>query len=346
MFALAAAGAFVAWFQSQPAQPRPAPEPPARSVVLAEARAVRLTREVTAIGSAVATESVTLSAEITGRVAAIRFEEGARVEAGEPLFVLDPGPVEDEARATAAELAELEQQLDRGSRLARSGYAPRGDVEDLRRRLDAARARLAAAEARLERTRILAPFAGRVGLREVSPGALVQPGTPLVPLDALDPMDIRFTIPEREAGRVREGAAVTARSDALQGQLFRGEVRVIGTRVDPALRTLTVVARVPNPEQELRPGMLLHVSVAAEVVEQAVTVPPRAVQVRGAEHAVFRAEDGVVRRTPVRIGSRTPERIEILEGLQPGARVVVEGLQELEDGARIREAEPPRVAAR
>jgi membrane fusion protein (multidrug efflux system) len=98
---------------------------------------------------------------------------------------------------------------------------------------------------------------------------------------------------------------------------------------------VTVVARLPNEDRRLRPGMLMQVTVAAEVVEQAVTVPPRAVVMQGPEHYVFRVEDGIARRTPVRIGQRTPERMEILDGLLAGTPVVLEGLQGVQDGARV-----------
>jgi membrane fusion protein (multidrug efflux system) len=322
------------------------PPPPPTPVVLATAESGRLVREIQALGTIVATSSVMLAAEITGRVTELRFEEGAEVPEGEVLVTLDPGPAEAEARAAEAEAAELEQQLSRSSRLARGGFAPRGDVADLRQRLAGAQARVAAAESRLAQSRIVAPFAGRLGLKQVSVGTLVQAGTPLVPLDAVDPIDLRFAVPEQEAARISEGAAIRATSTALPGRVFEGEVRIVAPRVDPALRTVTIEARLPNADRALRPGMLMQVVVAAEVVEQAVTVPPRAVVLQGPEHFVFRVEDGIARRTPVRIGQRLPQRMEIQDGLVAGAQVVLEGLQGLQDGARVDAAAPAAVARR
>jgi membrane fusion protein (multidrug efflux system) len=336
--ALAAGAGWWVWGGAAEA-PAPPERPPAR-VVTAPAETARLVREVRAIGSVVATSSVMLAAEITGRVVDLPFEEGSLVEQGQPLVLLDPGPVEAEARAAEAQAAEIAQQVERSSQLAARGFSPRGDLEDARRQLDAARARAAAARARLAQTRIAAPFAGRVGLREVSVGALVQPGTPLVPLDAVDPIDLRFAVPEQEAARLEPGAAVRATSASFPGRSFEGEVRVLATRVDPALRTLAIEARLPNPDGALKPGMLLDVAIAAEVVEQAVTVPARAVQLRGPSHFVFLADGDRVRRVPVTIGQRMPERIEIRAGLDPGAEVVVEGVQGLEDGARVARAAP------
>jgi membrane fusion protein (multidrug efflux system) len=320
--------------------------PPPTPVVLATAEETRLVREVRGLGNVLATSSVMLATEITGRVTALSFEEGAEVAEGEVLVTLDPGPAEAELRAAQAEATELEQQLSRSSRLARGGFAPRGDVADLRQRLAGAQARSAAAESRLSQSRIVAPFAGRLGLKQVSVGALVQPGTPLVALDAVDPIELHFAVPEQEIGRFAAGAAVRATSTAMPGRDFLGQVQVIAPRVDPALRTVTVVARLPNEDRRLRPGMLMQVTVAAEVVEQAVTVPPRAVVMQGPEHFVFRVEDGVARRTPVRIGQRTPERMEILDGLLAGTPVVLEGLQGVQDGTRVEAAAPASVAQR
>jgi membrane fusion protein (multidrug efflux system) len=336
-----ALGGGAAWWLRDSAAEAPPPERPPALVTLARAESVRLVREVRGVGTITATESVLLAAETTGRVAALPFEEGSLVEAGQPLVLLDPGPTEAEARAADAEAEEIAQQVARSGQLAQRGFSPRGDLEDLRRQLDAARARTAAARARLAQSTIVAPFAGRVGLREVSVGALVQPGAPLVPLDAVDPIALRFALPEQDAARIAPGAAIRATSAALPGRPFEGEVRVLATRVDIALRTVTIEARLPNPDGLLKPGMLMEVAAAAEVVEQAVTVPPRAVQLRGPEHFVFRVEDGTARRIPVAIGQRTPERIEIREGLDRGAEVVVEGLQGLEDGARVARADLP-----
>jgi membrane fusion protein (multidrug efflux system) len=346
MAALAAAG-LAAWLlwpapdrQAAPAAPPPTP------VILATAEASRLVREIQALGTVVATSSVMLAAEVTGRVTELRFEEGAEVAQGETLVLLDPGAAEAELRAAQAEATELEQQLSRSSRLARGGFAPRGGVADLRQRLAAAEARAAAAESRLSQSSIAAPFAGRLGLKQVSVGTLVQPGTPLVPLDAVDPIDLRFAVPEQEAARIAEGAAIRATSSAIPGRVFEGEVRIVAPRIDPALRTVTIEARLPNGDRVLRPGMLMQVVVAAEVVEQAVTVPPRAVVLQGPEHFVFRVEDGIARRTRVRIGQRLPQRMEIQDGLAAGAQVVLEGLQGLQDGARVDPAAPAAVARR
>ncbi|WP_135468491.1 efflux RND transporter periplasmic adaptor subunit [Crenalkalicoccus roseus] len=329
-----AAAAALLWLRAEEGAGEEARQRPPARVVLAEAEAARLVRTVDAIGTLVATDSVMLTARIPGRIAEILFEQGQRVEAGQVLIRLEPEEAWAELLAAEAEAAEIRQQLARAERLAGEGFGPRAEMEDLRHRLEAARARIALARLRYNETAILAPFAGRVGLHRVSPGALVQPGTELVALDAVDPIALRFAVPEQQAPRIGEGATVWARSPALPGGEVKARLSAIDTRVDPRLRTVMMEARLPNPEGRLRPGMLLNVRIAAEVVEDAVVVPPMAVLMTGPVHFVFRVPPGAERaeRVEVRIGERRPERVEVLAGLAPGDRVVVEGHQALSDG--------------
>jgi membrane fusion protein (multidrug efflux system) len=331
---LAAAAGLWFWLDRQDAEAPTAARPPAQ-VVVAEATTTRIVRRLQSVGTLRATESVLITAETTGRLVEVLFEDGARVAAGDLLFRLEEDALRAELRAAEAEVMELRQQLDRASRLARGGYGPRAEAEDLRPRLQAAEARAALATTRLDQLSITAPFDGRLGLRRVSPGALVEPGTPLVPLDAVDPIELRFALPEREIGRVAAGAPVRAMGAALaEDEWIEGEVRVVAPRVDPALRTVEVVARLPNPEGRLVPGMLMQVMVGTEVVEAAVVVPPIAVQPEGPRHFVFRVRGNRVERVEVQLGSRTPDRIEILAGVEPGDLLVVEGM-DLTDGQEV-----------
>lgn len=336
--ALAAPGALLAplapWSRPQPRAAEPAPPLP---VIAAEVRREALTRTVPAIGTLRAAEAVTVAADATGRVAEILFEDGAEVAAGAPLFRLDVAELRAELAAAQAEAREMRQRLARATRLAGEGFGPRAEAEDMRPRLQAAEAREALALARLDRRTVTAPFAGRLGLRKVSPGALVQPGTELVALVALDPIEVRFAVPEREVARIRPGAPVWATGAALKGKVAEGAVRVVAPVADPALRTVEVAARLPNPSGLLLPGMLLHLRVAAERVD-ALSVPQGALRAEGASHHVLRvAEGGRVERVAVRPGERGGGRVELADapGLAPGDLVVVEGALDPREGQRV-----------
>lgn len=217
---------------------------------------------------------------------------------------------------------------DAGSRRA-PGWTTRAGDWKLRARTQAARQRLGDAVLR-------APFAGRVGLRDISIGATVQPGTALVTLDSVSPIDLRFSVPEQQLGEIGIGAAVTAGNAAFPERQFTGEVRAIDSRVNPVTRTIEIEARLPNSDGALRPGMLMQVAIAVRTIENAVVVPPIAVVVQGSSHYVFRVDEGRALRTTVEIGQREPDRLEIVSGLAAGSRVVVEGLQGVTDGQPVR----------
>lgn len=335
---LAVAGATGAtyWLYVRPqtGQQEQARPPPA--VVLTEAGQARIERTIEAIGTVRAAESIVVAARLNGTIEKIGFGDGDVVQEGDVLVRLVQGELQAEVNALEAEANEIAQSLARSQELLSRGVAPRATVADAQRRLEAARARTEAARQRLSDTVLTAPFAGRVGLRNLSVGALVQAGAELVTLDSISPIDVRFSVPEQQLGDLRIGAPVEAQTAAYESRRFEGSVRAIDSRVDPALRTVEVEARLPNPDGALRPGMLMRVSATVRIVENAVVVPPIAVVVQGDEHYVWRVVDGRAQRATVAVGQREPERLEIVSGLAVGDRIVVEGLQYVTDGQPVR----------
>lgn len=313
------------------------------TVAVAPVEAASITRTIEAVADVAAAEGVVLTAERAGRVAAVLFREGERVPRGTVLVRLDAAQEQADVAVQRAAALELRGQLARRVPLAAEGALPQGQVDDLRRQLQAAEARIGSARALLQDTVIRAPFAGTVGLRELSPGALVSPGDEIATLDKLDSVQLRFTVPERELGRLRVGAPISARSPAFPDRVFEGRIASFDSRLDAAQRTLAVEASVPNPDRALRPGMLANVSIGAETVARALLVPALAVQVRGGTHFVYRIAGGCAERVEVEIGERRPDRIEVRRGLRPGDRVAIEGLQQLSGGepVRIRGERPP-----
>jgi membrane fusion protein (multidrug efflux system) len=329
------------WFMLRPGgEERKAQGRPPPAVVLAAAETATVTRTIEAIGSARADESVVLTAKAAGRITAIEFDQGAPVRKDDVLVRLEGSEIQAEIEALKAEAGEIRQTLERAEYLLSRGSGARAPVEDARRRLQGAQARIDAATRRLEDTIIRAPFDGRIGLRDISVGALVEPGREIAVLDTVSPMSVRFTVPEQQIGRIEPGARIEARTSAFPDERFEGEVQALGSRVDPALRTIEVDARLPNPDGRLRPGMLLTVTLATDVVRDAVVVPPLAVQVRGEQHFVYKVVDGKAQRAEVRLGQREPERVQIEEGLAAGDQIVVGGMQSVNDGQPVRVTEP------
>ena len=341
--AIAAAIALSACSGAQQQQPQGGGAPVSvRTVVLAPGE---WQDSVQALGTARANESVTITAKVSETVQKVNFDSGDYVEAGQVLVDLT-GQVQlaglEEARAA---FKEAEQQLRRGEELAARNLIPGSQLDTQRATRDAARARMDQVRAQLSDRVITAPFDGVLGLRQVSPGSLVTPGTAIATLDDVSVIKLDFSVPETLISALAPGQAVTALSAAFPGETFEGVLRTIDSRVDPVTRSVMARAELPNPERKLRPGMLLTVDVR-RAPRQALALPELALLQVGRNSFVFRvAADGSVAQVPVKAGARERGRVEILEGLAPGDRVVVEGTVKLRPGAKVVEADAAPAAA-
>ncbi|WP_019591576.1 efflux RND transporter periplasmic adaptor subunit [Thioalkalivibrio sp. ALE20] len=288
---------------------------------------------IEALGTVAARESVTVRAPVTARVESLEFEDGDRVEAGDVLVELraeEERARRDEARVRVEEASrELARVRDR----VEDGIVTRQEVDQQASRLAEARAALAAATAQVEDRTIRAPFTGTLGLREVSPGAMVTPDTALVELDDIRTVRLDFPVPERFAGAIELGMPVTGHSAVGD---FAADVTALSNRIDAATRTLNVRAVADNPEQRLRPGMLATVRLALDP-QRAPAVPEGAVVQTADQHFVFRLqEDETVSRDRIRIGRRAPGWVEVLDGVETGDTVVSEGVSRVRDGMTVR----------
>lgn len=303
------------------------------------------TDRLEAIGTARASESIAITSKLSERVERVRFESGQRVEAGQVLVDLDVGGDVADLDAARTAAREAQRQYLRQTELAESRLIPVSQVDAQRAVRDAAQAAVKQAAARVSDRVIVAPFSGVLGLREVSPGQLLGPGTTITTLDAIDTMQVDFAVPEVHLGKLRVGLAVEARSDAWPGEVFRGEVLSIDSRIDVATRSVTVRAAVGNPESRLLPGMLLSL-VVLQSERQALVLPEIAVQQTGNLSFVFRVDaEGNAQRVPVTLGARERGRVEVLEGIAAGDRIVIDGTVKLRPGQAVVEAEPPAEAA-
>ena len=308
-------------------------------VIVAPVREMRLSDSIEALGTLRANESAELTATTTDTIAEIRFNDGQRVAAGDVLVVMNTREQQAERSEAAAAVEEARRQFERVQDLARRGTASAALLDQRRRELDTARARLGGADARLRDRRIVAPFDGVVGLRNVSVGSLLTPGAVITTLHDDSVMKLDFTVPELFLTAVMPGLRVEAMSRAFPGELFRGEVVSVSNEVDPVTRAFRVRAQIPNPERKLRPGMLLTLSLAGRERDARV-VPEEAVLTRGREHSVFVVEQAgdaarAVRRV-VTLGTRIPGSVEIVEGLDGSEQIVTHGAFRLGDGDAVR----------
>ena len=319
-------------------------------VVVAPARMERLAVELEALGTAHANESVDIASKVSNLVVAVPFAEGQKVRRGDLLVELDGEQARAEVAIAEAALKESRSQYDRSRELYSTKVLSESQLDQIEATLKANEARVAAARSRLGDLQIRAPFAGRVGLRRISVGSLVGPGTIITTLDDTDTIKVDFTVPEAFLAAVTPGLAVTARSVSYPDQVFSGKVASVDSRVDPSTRSITVRALVPNPSGLLKPGMFLTVHLARDATD-ALVVPEQALVPEQGDMFVFLVKDGTVEKRLVRIGQRRVGNVQVVQGLSAGDLVVTEGTQKLRDGARVQVAKgaanaPPAEAAK
>lgn len=292
-------------------------------------------QEVEALGTVRANESVDITAKVADRVTAIHFKEGQQVRKGELLVELDSAEARADLAAAEAALGESRSQYKRSQELYETRALSEAQLDQLKATLLANEARAAAARSRVDDRTIVAPFAGRVGLRNVSLGSLVNPGQVITTLDDLSVVKLDFAVPEVFLSLLKPDLPVTASSSAYPGESFVGRVESIGTRVDPTTRSVTIRAVIDNPDYRLRPGMFMTVKlVRAE--RDALMLPERAIVPENSRQYVFTIEDGVARRQEVVLGRRRPGEVEVLEGVTPDDYVIVDGTLNVRDGQPVR----------
>ena len=323
---------------------KPGAAPAATPVVVAETRFQTLSERVEALGTLQANESVAITSKVTETISVMHFDDGQRVRAGDPLVEMTSAEEQallEEARVRARE---AERQYNRVKSLVAQRSASESLLDERQRDLETARALLAAIESRVADRFIEAPFNGVLGLRNVSPGALVEPGDLITTLDDDSLMKLDFSVPSVHLASLQPGLGIEATSAAFGERVFKGVVRGIDSRVDPVTRSVRVRAILPNPEATLKPGLLMRVELLLDPRE-ALTVPEAAILHRGQAHFVLRVSEDemglTAERRQIHIGTRIPGWVEVRAGLEPGDRVVTEGQDKVRPGQPLRRIPDP-----
>lgn len=307
---------------------------PAIPVVAVAARIENLSLEIEALGTAKASESVDITAKVANLVTAIRFIEGQQVRKGDVLVELDGEQARADLAVANAALTESTSQLQRSRELYATKVLSDQQIEQIESTYAANQARVASARSRLSDTVIRAPFNGRVGLRRVSVGSLIAPGTVITTLDDTSTIKLDFTVPETVVAAMQPGLTLEATSVAYPGTTFTGKVASVDSRVDPNTRSVIVRALVPNNAGQLKPGMFLTVHLARGAADLLV-VPEEALLPEQGDVFVYVVRDGTVEKRKIQTGQRRVGTVQVTAGLQPGELVVTEGTQKLRDGASI-----------
>lgn len=336
---LAVAGAAWVVFAAKEDKPGaggpPAGGMPPMPVEVASVRVGAVTDEIATVGSLQANESVVVRAEIAQRIVAIEFIEGRTVKAGEVLVRLDATELAPQLAQNEAATELARANLERAKPLQAEKLISPQAFDELMTKLKEAEANLAVARERLNKTTIRAPFGGRLGLRQVSPGDYVQPGQALVNLEDVSSVKVDFRVPGVDVSRVNVGQAVTVRLDAFPGRTFTGKIEAIEPRLDEATRSVVVRARIPSPRGELLPGMFARVAVVVAERPNALLIPEQAVVPVGHDAFVFRVVDGKAAMVKIVIGQRRAGEAEVVSGLTPQDVVVIGGQMKIRDGAPV-----------
>lgn len=313
--------------------------PPAIPVIAAVVKPVQWRDTIEALGTARANESVTITAKVSEIVRKVAFESGDIVAAGDVLVDLSSGAQLAGLEEARAAYQEAERQLKRQQELAERQLVSVSQIDTQRAARDAARARMDVVRAQLSDRVITAPFDGVLGLRQVSPGSLVTPGTPIATLDDISVIKLDFSVPERFLSVLASGQEIAARSETYPGRAFQGRVASVDSRIDPVTRSVAVRAEIRNPDRLLRPGMLMSVQLFREPRDTLV-VPEIAIMQVGVESFVYRVTaEQTAERVQVRLGARRKGEVEIVSGVAAGDRIVTEGTVKLRDGMRVSFAE-------
>jgi len=289
-----------------------------------------------AVGSIEAGDAITVASEIAANVVSLPYREGRPVEKGAVLAQLDDSQLKAEVDRTSALRDQARSTYERVKSVVEQGAGSAQDLDDAAAALKVAEANHALAETRLSKARITAPFDGVVGSKRVSPGAYLKVGDAITDLARISELKVIFSAPERYLAKLTPGAAASVSTTAYPGYSLSGRIDVIDPVLDPETRSARVTARLRNPGGKFRPGMSANVSVVLSERMNALTIPNEAVFAEGNQTLVYVVKaDSTVARRAVKLGTRLTDVVEVVQGLEPGERVVAAGHQKLFDTAHV-----------
>lgn len=312
------------------------PLPPPPVVAATRVRSDSWQPYLTGVGSLIAVAGIDVSNEIAGKVKAIHFESGQTVRQGQLLLVMDTSTDAAELKALLAQEQLAKVNFDRSEKLIKRQFVAQSDYDQNRALLDQARAMVAAKRATIAKKQILAPFDGRLGIRQVNVGQYLDEGAVIVPLQKMDPIYVDFMLPESHLGDLAVGQTLEITVQAYPGETFQGTVTALEPGIDVGTRSVKVRATLANREQKLRPGMFADVRVILTRERTVLTVPDTAITYNPYGDSVFVIEPGksglTVTMKQVTTGETRNGRVEIKNGLGEGELVVSAGQVKLRNG--------------
>lgn len=334
---------------------------PPEPVNVMEVREGRWHPRVSSVGSVMAVQGTVLSTEAEGVVRTINFEPGSQVKAGDVLVQLDTSVEQAQLHAAEVDAEWARVSYRRAQELSKTRNISQAEFDSAATAVKQAEAQVSYIRTLMAKKTLTAPFAGKLGIRRISTGQFLSQGSPVVSLQALDPIFVDFSVPQQSLGDLTEGLAVTVSADAYPERNFEGEITAVDPEIDPQTRNVRVQATLANPDGRLRPGMYVSLDVVLGRSESALLIPATAVQYGPHGNAIFlveedqkatrkeggdenqemdgdspdEAEQLVVRQQTVRLGERRGDFVVVTEGVKAGDRVVSTGVFKLRSGMAV-----------
>jgi membrane fusion protein (multidrug efflux system) len=284
-----------------------------------------------------------LRPEVGGRVSQVLFKDGQKVKKGQILVQFDDQLPAAQLAQAKAELSIAQANHTRNQELVSQNFISKRSLDESDAALQVAQAKLALAQATLQRLKVLAPFDGTAGLRQINVGDYLKDGTDMVNVEDIEAVLLDFRLAERFQAKIKPGQKAQVSMDALPGRKFTAIIQAIDPLIDANGRSVGVRGCIDNRQMQLRPGMFARVNAVFGERDDALVIPEEAIVPQGGRATVLRVVPGpnkdelISERVTVKIGIRQPGRVEILEGLSMGDSVVVAGQQRLQkEGTVVR----------
>lgn len=294
----------------------------------------RIEETLSATGTLLANDAVVVQSERPGLVKEIQFKEGEAMKAGEVLVLMDDSELQPQLERAVARVRIAETLEKRQKDLLRSRSISEFEYEETVANVKIAQAEEAQIRAQLAKTRIVAPFDGVAGLRRVSVGSYLIPGSPICSFQDIAALKLDFSLPERYLAYLRLGQKVNFRVTG-RAESIEAEIAAIEPTIDVETRTMTVRARVLNEDNSLLPGLFTEVAVSLDEIPDALMIPPIALIPGLKQQTVLVYRDGEIEERKVTAGLRTPDAVQIVEGLSAGEEVLVSGVLQVREGMKV-----------
>jgi membrane fusion protein (multidrug efflux system) len=319
-------------------------QPPPEAVTTVVAKQEKWPATLDVIGSAVAVQGVTVSADLPGTVDKINFESGKAVKAGDILIELDTRQERAQLAATEANRDLAHINFDRVQQLVKQGVVAQIEYDNATAQQKATDAQVGEIRATIARKTIRAPFSGMLGIRQVNLGQYLAAGEAIVPLQSLDPIYVNFGVPQQVAAKVHVGSNLRVVSNDLAGTKFSGRVTAMDSLVNESTRNVQVQATLANPGGKLRPGMFVQVAIVTGADRPVISLPATAINYAPYGDSVYVVADlkdpkgntyRGVRQQFVKIEGSRGDQVAVVSGLNPGEEVVSSGVFKLRNGAAV-----------